>query len=79
MFKLAVGRAPLDEGNDLASGPTLSRLENSVSKKDSYRLAKSFVEALASLAAKLEALENAAAGVAEPEPARAPKRMRRAS
>lgn len=45
MFKLAAGRAPLDEGNDLASGPTLSRLENSVSKKDIYRLAKSFVDA----------------------------------
>ena len=45
LFKLAVGRAPLDEGNDLASGPTLSRLENSVSRKDIYRLAKSFVEA----------------------------------
>ena len=45
MFKLAVGRAPLDEGNDLASGSTFSRLENSVSRKDIYRLAKSFVEA----------------------------------
>ena len=45
LFKLAVGRAPLDEGNDLASGPTLSRLENSVSRKDIYRLAKSFVDA----------------------------------
>ena len=45
MFKLAVGRAPLSEGNDLASGPTLSRLENSVSRKDIYRLAKAFVEA----------------------------------
>jgi len=45
MFKLAVGRAPLSEGNDLASGPTLSRLENSVSRKDIYRLAKRFVEA----------------------------------
>jgi len=45
MFKLAAGRAPLDEGNDLASGPTLSRLENSVSRQDIYRLAKSFVEA----------------------------------
>ena len=45
LFKLAVGRAPLDEGNDLASGPTLSRLENSVSRKDIYRLARSFVEA----------------------------------
>ena len=40
---------------------------------------KSFVEALASLAAKLDALENVAAGVAEPEPPRAVKRMRRAS
>ena len=45
MFKLAAGRAPLDEGTDLASGPTLSRLENSVSRKDIYRAAKSFVDA----------------------------------
>lgn len=45
MFKLAVGRAPLSEGTDLASGPTFSRLENSVSRKDIYRLAKSLVEA----------------------------------
>jgi hypothetical protein len=45
MFKLAAGRAPLDEGNELASAPTLSRLENSVSRKDIYRLARSFVEA----------------------------------
>ena len=44
MFKLAVGRAPLSEGNDLASSPTLSRLENSVSRKDIYRLAQSFVD-----------------------------------
>ncbi len=29
----------LDEDNDRASGPTLSRLENSVSRKDIYRLA----------------------------------------
>ncbi|MBK8359576.1 MAG: IS1380 family transposase [Comamonadaceae bacterium] len=48
MFKLAAGRAPLDEGSDLASGSTLSRLENSVSTKDIYRLAKSFVEAFIS-------------------------------
>ena len=40
---------------------------------------KGFIEALASLAAKLEALENAAAGIAEPEPQRAQKRMKRAS
>ena len=45
MFKLAVGRAPLDEGNHLASGATFSRLENSVSRKDIYRMARSFVEA----------------------------------
>jgi hypothetical protein len=45
IFKLAAGRAPLDEGNDLASGATLSRLENSVSRKDIYRLARSFVNA----------------------------------
>ena len=44
MFKLAVCRAPLSEGNDLASSPTLSRLENSVSRKDIYRLAQSFVD-----------------------------------
>jgi hypothetical protein len=45
LFKLAVGRAPLDEGDDLASGPPLSRLENSVTRKDISRLARSFVEA----------------------------------
>lgn len=45
MFKLAIGRAPLSEGSDLASGPTFSRLENSLSRKDIYRLAKGFVEA----------------------------------
>lgn len=44
LFKLAVGRAPLPEATDLASGPTFSRLENSVSKKDIYRLARCFVE-----------------------------------
>ncbi len=55
MFKRAVGRAPLDEGNDLASGPTLSRLENSVSKKDIYRLGKCFVEAFIARYAKAPA------------------------
>lgn len=45
MFKLAAGRAPLSEGNDLASGATFSRLENRVSRKDIYRLAQSFVDA----------------------------------
>lgn len=52
MFKLAVGRAPLQESADLASGPTFSRLENSLSRKDIHRLAKGFVEAfIASYAA----------------------------
>jgi hypothetical protein len=44
-FKLAVGRAPLDTDNDLASGPTFSRLENAMSRSDIYRLARAFVEA----------------------------------
>ena len=45
MFKLAVGRAPLPEASDLASGPTFSRLENALTARDIYRLAKVFVEA----------------------------------
>jgi hypothetical protein len=45
MFKLAVGRAPLADATDLASGPTFSRLENGLSRKDIYRLARRFVEA----------------------------------
>jgi|SRR3990167_288559 len=44
MFKLALGRAPLDETTALASGPTFSRLENSLGRKDIYRLARAFVE-----------------------------------
>lgn len=44
-FKLALGRAPLDEHAALASTPTCSRLENSISRKDIYRLAQAFVEA----------------------------------
>ena len=56
MFKLAVGRAPLSEDNDLASGPTLSRLENSVSRKDIYRLAQSFVDAFVASYAKAPAV-----------------------
>jgi hypothetical protein len=51
-FKLANERAPLDADSALASGPTFSRLENSVSRKDIYRLAHAFVEAfIASYAA----------------------------
>ncbi len=39
-----LGQAPLTEGNDLASGPTFSSLENACTRKDIYRLAKAFVE-----------------------------------
>lgn len=53
MFKLAVGRAPLSEDTDLASGPTFSRLENSLSRKDIYRLASRFVEAFIASYAKV--------------------------
>lgn len=45
MFKLAVERAPLNEGNDLASGATFSRLENRLGARDIYRLARAFVDA----------------------------------
>lgn len=45
VFKLAAERAPLDAHNALASGPTFSRLENSLSRKDIYRLARAFVAA----------------------------------
>jgi len=45
LFKIATGRAPLSTGNELASGSTFSRLEASMTRKDIYRLAKSFVQA----------------------------------
>lgn len=52
VFKLATERAPLDGDNALASGPTFSRLENSLSRRDIYRLAQAFVDAfIASYAA----------------------------
>jgi len=44
MFKLAVGRKPLDEGNDLASQPTFSRLENAATRKDIYRMSRAMVD-----------------------------------
>jgi hypothetical protein len=56
MFKLAAGRAPLDADTDLASGPTLSRLENSLTRRDIYRLAKSFVHAFIDSYAQAPAL-----------------------
>ncbi len=56
-FKLAVDRAPLAEGNDLASGSTFSRLERDMSRKDIYRLAQAFVDAfIASYAATPKAI-----------------------
>lgn len=44
LLKLSVERRPLEERMDLASGPTFSRLENSVSTKDIYRVAQAFVD-----------------------------------
>jgi len=43
LFKLGVNRHPWVQAMDLASGPTFSRLENAVSTKDLYRLARAFV------------------------------------
>lgn len=52
VFKLATERAPLDADNALASGPTFSRLENGIYRKDIYCLAQAFVDAfIASYAA----------------------------
>jgi hypothetical protein len=56
MFKLAVGRAPLSAGQELASGPTFCRLENALSRKDIYRLARAFVEAFIDSYAKVPEL-----------------------
>jgi len=38
LFKLGLGRRPLDPEHDLASAPTFSRLEHQVDRKDLYRL-----------------------------------------
>jgi DDE family transposase len=43
-FKAACDRLPIT-GNDLASQPTMTRLENSVSRTDLYRIARVFVDA----------------------------------
>src|SRR5262245_48827936 len=43
MFKLSMGRPPLDPAQDLASAPTLSRLEDSVDRKELYRAARVLV------------------------------------
>src|SRR6476660_10496327 len=44
MFKLSVERVPLDPGQHLASAPTFSRLEHSVTRTDLYRLTQAFVD-----------------------------------
>jgi hypothetical protein len=47
IFKMCAGRLPQSE-NDLASQPTMSRLENSVIKTDLFRLGKLLVDTLIS-------------------------------
>ena len=44
MFKLRVERIPLDPTQDLASAPTFSRLEHSMTRQDLYRLTQAFVD-----------------------------------
>jgi hypothetical protein len=44
VFKLGLERLPLEAAADLASAPTLSRLENAATRKDIYRLAAAFVD-----------------------------------
>jgi hypothetical protein len=44
LFKLGVERSPLEPAQDLASGPTFSRLEHSVDRKDLYRLTQALVD-----------------------------------
>ena len=43
LFKLAVERAPLDNDNLLACGATFSRLEDALSSRDIYRMARALV------------------------------------
>lgn len=43
IFKMFAGRAP-ESGNALGSQPTMSRLENAVSRRDLYRLATVFID-----------------------------------
>lgn len=44
MFKMSVERPPLDPTQDLASAPTFSRLEHSMTRPDLYRLTQAFVD-----------------------------------
>ena len=57
VFQMGLNRRPLAEGSELASGATLSRLENTASSMDAYRLASAFVDQfLASYAEPPEAI-----------------------
>jgi hypothetical protein len=42
MFKLGVGRKPLDDNNSLASAPTFSRQENATTARQSLPYGQSF-------------------------------------
>ena len=44
VFKLGLERLPLEAAADLASAPTLSRLENAATRQDIYRLAVAFID-----------------------------------
>jgi hypothetical protein len=44
LFKLSVERLPLDPSQVLASAPTFSRLEHSMTRTDLYRLTQAFVD-----------------------------------
>jgi hypothetical protein len=44
LFKLGLDRKPLDPDQDLASAPTLCRLENAATRKDLYRMGEVFVD-----------------------------------
>ena len=44
MFKLAMGKTPLDEEQDLAHASTFTRLGQGINSKDLYRMAQAFVE-----------------------------------
>lgn len=43
VLKPSLGEKPLDEDNDLSSAATVSRFENSLTKRDIYRIAVAFV------------------------------------
>ena len=44
VFKLGLDRQPLDRATDLASAPTISRLENAATTKDLYRIAAAYID-----------------------------------